>query len=244
MLAILALLVSATATGSNDHGLPEPLAPFKARFQVTDGSSRLGHADIGLEADEGGWRYYSRVEPEGLYALLIGKVTDTAWLEVHEQEMRPLRFEHREDDKKKHTRIEFDWSADKARVKRHGGNETLPLESGTQDQLSAMLTVIQAFAAGEQRLEVPSIDDNGESEPLVFAHAGTTSIKTPAGTFDTVRVRRIRENSKRETDSWLAPALNWVPVRIDQRKNGDLVARMELVGLNGDNADLSVDPPR
>ncbi|MDZ7829616.1 MAG: DUF3108 domain-containing protein [Halofilum sp. (in: g-proteobacteria)] len=225
-------------------GLPQPLAPFEARYQVTDGSVRVGEAAFALEADGEAWRYYSRVKPEGLYALLVGSVEDMAWLEMHDGALRPVRFIHDEDGDKDDIRIDFEWSEGTARIRRRGQESSLSITPGTHDQFSAMLAVMQAFASGHERLQLPSIDDGGEAEPLTFVREGSTSVKTPSGTFDTVHVQRVRKNSKRETESWLAPELGWIPVRIDQSKKGELVARMELIGLNGDNADLSADSPR
>lgn len=241
--AILLALLAATATAGGGE-LPAPLTPFQAEYRLTDGTSRVGRAEIGLEPVREGWRYYSRVKPEGLYALLVGEVNDTARLEVHGNGLRPLRFRHDGSDKDERIEIEFDWAAGEARASGPKADRTLPLEPGTHDQFSAMLAVILAFADGQEQLELPSIDDDGELEPLVFQRAGRESIEVPLGTYKAVHVRRIRENGKRETDTWLAPELGWVPVRIDQRKKGELVARMELIGLNGEKADTTEAPPR
>ncbi len=239
---VLALFATAAIAGGGGNDLPSPLVPFEAEYQLTDGSSRVGSAVFGLEPADGGWRYYSRVKPEGLYALLIGKVSDSTLLEVHDSGLRPLRFRHQGSKSDERIEVEFDWAAGEARVSGPERNDTLPLEPGTHDQFSAMLALTLALAGDEDRLELPTIDDEGEAEPLVFERAGQESITVPLGTWDTIRVRRIRENSKRETESWLAPELDWVPVRIDQRKKGELVARLELIGLNGEKADLSNEP--
>lgn len=239
--AAAGLLLFAASAVAGGGGLPAPLQPFEAEYRLTDGSARLGRATLALEPARDGWRYHSRVEPEGLLALLAGEVQDEAVLEAHGGGLRPLRFRHAEDDGR--LAVDFDWAAGEARVS--GRREaTLPLEPGTHDQFSAMLAVIRAFAAGEKRLQLPSIDDEGEREPLVFEHAGRARIEVPLGSYDTIHVRRIREHSKRETETWLAPELNWVPVRIDQSRKGKLVARMELIGLNGERADLSVEGGR
>lgn len=241
----LALVIAAPPVqAGGDPGLPQPLAPFEATYRITDGSSRLGRAEFGLERVDEGWRYYSRVKPEGLYALLLGEARDTAVLEAHGDTLRPLRFTHDEDGDDEDIRIEFDWAAGQARVIDQDGERTVALAPGMHDQFSAMLAVMQAFAAGRDRLQLPSIDDEGEAEPLTFERTASTSMETPLETFDTVHVRRVRSNSKRETESWLAPAAGWIPVRIDQRRKGELVARMELIGLNGRTAERLEESPR
>jgi len=243
-LALMLALAAPSVTAGGDTGLPYPLAPFEAQYRVTDGSSRMGRAEFGLERIPEGWRYYSRVKPEGLLALFVGEASDTAVLEMHDNNLRPLRLVHDEDGDEDDIRIEFDWSANEARIAQEDGHRSVPLEPGMHDQFSAMLAVMQAFASGRTRLRLASIDDGGELEPLTFERAGTKSVETPLETFDTVHVRRIRENSKRETESWLAPSLGWLPVRIDQRRKGELVARMELIGLNGRKAQRVQESPR
>lgn len=232
----LAGVLSLLAAPVSANGLPQPLAPFNAVYQVTDGTSRLGEAIFALEHKGGDWRYYSQVKPQGLYALLIGTVEDEAWLETHTDGLRPLRFVHDQDGDDDDLRIDFNWAAGEARVEREGKRHRVPLQPGTHDQFSAILAVMQAFANGRDRLEMSSIDDDGELEPLVFVRTREVTIETPMGRYDTVHVRRVRKNNKRETETWLAPSLGWIPVRIEQHKRGDLVARMELIGLNGEEA--------
>lgn len=242
-VAALACLFAGVAAAGGS-GLPSPLMPYEAEYHLTDGSSRVGSAVMGLEPTGESWRYYSRVKPEGVFALFVGKVSDSTLLEVHDGNLRPLRYRHDGGEKDEQIEVEFHWSEGEARVSGPKRNAVLPLEPGTHDQFSAMLAVILALADDRKRFELPSIDDEGEAEPLVFEHAGRETIEVPLGTWETVHVRRIRENSKRETETWLAPELDWVPVRIDQSKDGELVARLELVGLNGEKADTSVENPR
>ena len=222
---------SAAAGGS---GLPAPLMPFDAEYQVGNGTIQVGRARFELRPVDEGWLYRSRVEAEGVFSLLLGgTIDDRTWLQAHADGLRPLRFVHDEPDDEDDIAIEFDWAAGEAEVDYAGRRFSVGLQTGTHDQFSAIL---QALAAGEDRLQLPSIDDEGEREPLVFERAGRETIRVPLGEYETVRVRRIRENSKRETVTWFAPSLDWVVVRVDQLRKGELVGRLELVALNGERA--------
>ena len=49
---------------------------------------------------------------------------------------------------------------------------------------------------------------------------GNTKITVPAGTFDTVRVDRIHDDNSRSTSFWLAPSLDYLPVKVSQINDG------------------------
>jgi hypothetical protein len=131
----------------------------------------------------------------------------------------------------------FDWAARAAKVRDADGVRTLDINRDTLDGFSATLAMIQHVARGKQDVRITTIDEEGERETLVFRQGGRESISVPFGTFDAVRVERVRRGKKRETITWLAPELDWVAVRIDQRRNGDLTGRLELIALDGEAAD-------
>lgn len=229
------LLLAALPVWAGGDGLPAPLAPFEAEYRVGRSGMEVGRARVRLEPHARGWRYESVTEAQGLLALFVdGPVVERTLLEAHGDGLRPLEYHHREPDSD--ARVRFDWGAGEARVDSPDGARTIPLEPGTRDQFSAMLAVMQALAAGDTEVRFPGIDDEGEREPLAFVAEGRETIEVPLGRYEVVRVRRIREG-KRTTVTWLAPELDWLPVRVEQRRRGDLVARLELDALNGEEAE-------
>ena len=70
--------------------------------------------------------------------------------------------------------------------------------------------------------------DGGKIKNMRFINEGTQTLNTKLGTFETVVVRRVRQGSSRETVTWFAPKLNYVPVQIEQLKKGNLVARLKI----------------
>jgi len=115
------------------------------------------------------------------------------------------------------------------------GQRQVPLAPTTHDPFSAILAIMQGFSTGRDQVEFPGINEKGEPDPLRFERTGRVRIQVPLGTFDTLRVRRVRDD-KRTTVTWLAPKLGWIPVQIEQRKKGKLVARMQLTAFNGRHA--------
>lgn len=237
LLLVVCLWLSALPAFAGGNALPDPLSTFRAEYRVTNGSIKLGTTAISLQPDNGGWHYRSVTEATGLASLFVsGQAIESTRLEAHDGGLRPTAYDHTDPDEEDNVRVDFDWDARTATVRHAEGTRTLDLEADTLDGFSATLAMIQRVAREEDNIRIPTVDDEGERETLVFRQAGRESISVPFGTFDTVRVDRVRKGKKRETITWLAPELDWVAVRIDQRKDGDLSGRLELTGLKGEAA--------
>lgn len=57
-------------------------------------------------------------------------------------------------------------------------------------------------------------------EKTLFKKSGNSKITVPAGTFDTVRVDRVHDDNSRSTSFWLAPSLDYLPVKVTQVNDG------------------------
>lgn len=68
-------------------------------------------------------------------------------------------------------------------------------------------------------------------EKTPFKKSGNTKITVPAGTFDTVRVDRIHDDNSRSTSFWLAPSLDYLPVKVTQNNDGKKMD-LELTKVN------------
>lgn len=68
-------------------------------------------------------------------------------------------------------------------------------------------------------------------EKTPFKKTGTPKITVPAGTFDTVRVDRIHDDNSRSTSFWLAPSLDYLPVKVIQINDGKKMD-LELTKVN------------
>lgn len=71
--------------------------------------------------------------------------------------------------------------------------------------------------------------DKIESTP--FRKSGNTKITVPAGTFNTVRVDRVHDDNSRSTSFWLAPSLDYMPVKVSQVNDGKKMD-LELTKVN------------
>jgi hypothetical protein len=75
------------------------------------------------------------------------------------------------------------------------------------------------------------VADGGRLKTYHFEWQGVETINIPAGTFDTVRLRRV--HGKTTTTIWCARKLNFLPVRIQQKKRGDSASVAVLESVQG-----------
>ena len=68
-------------------------------------------------------------------------------------------------------------------------------------------------------------------EKTPFKNSGKAKITVPAGTFDTVRVDRVHDDDSRSTSFWLAPSLDYLPVKVSQVNDGKKMD-LELTKVN------------
>lgn len=70
-----------------------------------------------------------------------------------------------------------------------------------------------------------------EIETTRFKKSGTSKITVPAGTYDVVRIDRVHQSKGRATSFWVAPSLNYLPIKVSQTRDGKVIS-MELTKIN------------
>lgn len=73
--------------------------------------------------------------------------------------------------------------------------------------------------------------DRNTVEAVPFKKSAVTRITVPAGTFDVVRIDRVHDDKDRQTSFWLAPKLDYLPVKVVQNNDGKKM-EMNLVKVN------------
>lgn len=231
--ALLLLALTATVATAGGPDLPHPLVPYEAEYRVSRGPLTLGRSTTRLRPVARGWEYRTVVEATGIARLIVsGDAVERTVLEAWDGGLRPLLYHQRLPDDGGEARVRFDWLIGQALVDNEDGSLVLPLAEGTHDPHAAILRVMQALAAGDDPPSFGIIDDDGDFTRLHFERLGEQRIRVPLGEFDTIEVRRLREDGDRQLMAWFAPELDWLPVRIKQVEDGSTVARMDLRRLD------------
>lgn len=119
--------------------------------------------------------------------------------------------------------LRFDWAALEVEndVQARPWKMSIPL--GALDKLSYQLQMRHDLAAAHhQDLPWPDLTyqvaDGGKLKTYQFSVVGLELVTTPVGKFNALRVTRVRKDSDRITDFWLAPEYDFMLVRFIQKE--------------------------
>jgi hypothetical protein len=229
-----ALLAVLAAPASGAEREPAGLEPYKARYAASYRGIAGGDIENGLRrgAVPGEWIYESRAHPNLLGSIAVSsKARERGVMQVTAAGVRPLGFEFDDGtDSAKDVRIEYDWTAGRARGATRGEPFELELLPGTQDTASVQAAMMVELLAGRAPQGF-NIIARGRLRQYRYWSEGRARISTPYGEFDTVVWANQREGSDRLTRVWHAPALGYVPVQAEQHRKGKVESRLSLVRL-------------
>ncbi len=104
-----------------------------------------------------------------------------------------------------------------------GKSTTISLPSGGFDDLSMEMQIRQELLNGKFSGSYTLVKKT-DSEKTTFRKAGNAKITVPAGTYDTIRIDRVHGDSGRATSFWLAPSLDYLPVKVSQTSDGKTIS--------------------
>ena len=181
------------------------------------------------EADH--WIYETRANPSFLARLVVSSASlERSWFKVTPEGVEPMHYKL-DDGTSKHgddAEFRYDWEHGRVAGTVRGAALDLATVPGLQDVMSIRAAPMADLLAGRELHEYPMLDGR-EIKRYVYTRGGTEKIKTALGEVDTVIVNSVRKGADghgRMWRYWYAPSLNWLPVRIEQREDGQ--TRMAL----------------
>jgi hypothetical protein len=208
--------------------------PFSASFSVFRGPIPLGKLELEFTLD-GSFEYSYRAHTQP--GFLIGWFSGNEAIEESRGQgvsevVVPKEYSYREtNDEEDDADVRFDWKALKAYTSSGGVTWAQEIESGTQDRLSQQLMVRLELARGKKEVAY-QVADGGKLKHYLFRVVEMEPVNTPLGEFHCLKVERSKESRKPDYTIWFAPELDYLPVRIERRRSGNLY-KMVLETLEG-----------
>jgi len=196
---------------------------FQADYTVAKGSMKLGNLHTSLKITNNNYSYQKYTKSSGLAALLTGiKITENTTGQISGQNLRPTSylFNQSKRSKSKIDKIQFAGNNAKGNYKGKSYSETI--SGQTQDRASLELVLARDIALNKAKLSY-SVVERGRKKQYTFRKLGNEKIKTPAGAFNTVKVKVLRKGGNRETIFWLAKETDYMPVKIHHREKKDTI---------------------
>lgn len=207
--------------------------PYTARYSVITRGMQAAEAVYSLTRAGQDWEFRAQARPVKMAALLFDtEISEYSLLEFNGAAVRPLRYRYEQaaDDKQdKLLYAEYNWQASTVTVSNGEESRKIAIEAGAHDPLSAQLALIQCVKndCGEMTY---SVIDGMKLQERRFERAGVETVHTALGDYAAVRVSYRR--GKRETVTWLAPELNYIPVGIRQLRNNEVKTEMRIIAAD------------
>jgi hypothetical protein len=202
----------------------DELRPFQVSYTWSYRGMTVAASSLDLvRRDSETWVYKSHSEPRGLGRLFslspkmesVMRVTDAGGVQ-------PLSYKARAADtpNRRDVSLTFDW--EKARVNGvyEGTPVDIPLEAGTQDDLSVQIALMVDLLRGHTPEKLLLIDKNSVRE-YRYTRENEETLDTPMGKVATVIYKSTKQYSPRATRFWCAPERGFLPMKVEQRVSHD-----------------------
>lgn len=225
-------LLSLGAAFAQDTG-PQITQPFEARYEITGAGILLGAGRVSLERTLEGYRYERYTEPRGVASWFRSDtVQEVSTGSFDDGIPVPRHYEYHLDaeGKERDEIIDFDRSAGTVVDSYKGKSKTFEIAEGLQDRASMELALFADLRAGRRGDLVYPVLERRKQRDYVFEVLGEEEIEVPYGRYQTIKLRVVRDTDKRSTELWLAPELDYLPIRTDHIEKG-YRASMRLTSL-------------
>lgn len=213
------------------------LAPFEVVYEVGNNLINAGDARLILSKEADLWTYSLDIQPRGVFKLAgKGRISEQSTFMLAESGenvlLHPQSYSYRQDDeRRRQVDAGFDWDNNAVTYEYRGNTVTETFEEPLLDRLTATLFIMNALRHDFKQVELP-IFDSAKIKQVEFINEGHEILRTRLGTIDTIRV--INHNAvggSRQTITWFAPSLDYLPVKIEHKKRDELVVRLSLLSF-------------
>ena len=228
----------AAANVGTAHGAPDPtVTTYTATYRVEYKGKEAGTAEFSVRylADRDLYEFSSRTLAKGLLKLARpNPAVDRSQFDIDNGAVRPVEFWYEDGSRsgEDNLHIVFDWERRIATVSSAEARREMALPEGALDRGSIQVALMRELAAGRE-LRSYALADDDAVVTYDYTDNGTETIATEMGSFAARALTQQRAGSSRVTNLWLAPELRFLPVRIEQRRDGEVQTSFTLVGVSG-----------
>ena len=191
------------------------MSPFQASYQFNYNGKNMGSATRTLKQAGNNWTYVFAAK-----AGAIASATETSRFSLSGDQIHSNSFS-RSSKILVHNNtmnINFNSGTKTINTKKDDKARSFAWKSGVLDELNAELQIREDLK-GRGLKSTYYIADAKEVEGRKFVKQGTEKVSTTYGTFDTVKVVMKHDKPGRQTIFWLAPKLDYLPVKVSHQDN-------------------------
>ncbi|ENW79168.1 hypothetical protein F909_03495 [Acinetobacter sp. ANC 3929] len=204
------------------------MAPFQASYQFSYNNKNLGSATRTLSQQGNNWVYQFNAK-----AGAIASASESSQFSFADNKITSQKFS-RSSKVLIHNNtmsIDFNPNSKVVNTKKDDTARSFAWQAGALDELNAELQVREDLKNNSLKTKYLIADAKALDERR-FVKQGNESIKTPYGTFNTIKVVMQHDKPERNTVFWLAPKLDYLPVKM-AHNDGKTSYGLLLTGYSG-----------
>ncbi|HUQ52689.1 MAG TPA: DUF3108 domain-containing protein [Gammaproteobacteria bacterium] len=232
MLAVLALAAHTA------YGADASVATYAATYRVIYKGKDAGTAEFNVRylADQDIYEFRSSVMAKGMLKLARpNPAVERSQFRVDAAGVRPQGFWYEDGSRsgEDNFHIDFDWQRNVATVSNAEARREFAVPEAVQDRGSLQVALMRDLAATGAVKSFKLADEDGVIE-YEYAENGTATMPVGKGPAVATRIlTQQRVGSSRITSLWVAPSLRFLPVRMEQRRDGEVQTAFELISVTG-----------
>jgi hypothetical protein len=210
------------------------LQEYSAEYKATYKNRSVGTSTFSLTRDDTGrYVFVSDTRAKGLLRMVAPNAAiDRSEFSVNGDKIIPQAFLHEDGSRKgddNHS-IAFDWSTGQAVVTDANGRHTIALESGMLDRGCLQVALMYDLSRGVEPTSYTIVDEDSATT-YQYVFEGRKTIVSALGEIEVVTYVQERAGSSRRTIIDFAPSLGYVPVRIEQVRDGESLSAFVIETL-------------
>jgi hypothetical protein len=219
------------------HGAEPTVPVYNAVYQIEYKGKNLGSSEFKVTQDaaQNSYQFMSTTTARGFLAKLAAPnpTVERSRFMVIGGRIRPVEYWYQDGSRKGDDRhIQFDWDRHIATINDKDGRREVPVEDVALDpgslHVALMQDLILTGKPGQYR-----VADSEQAKSYGFEDNGEAQTDTGLGKLATHSYVQHREGSSRTTYLWVAPQLDYLPARIETRKDNEVQTALTLMSVEG-----------
>lgn len=204
-------------------------AVYTVKLLQADGTLRAK-----LENNDGTYTYTLKTEPTGFWKLIAnGSINESSEFEIINDEIRSINYRLNDTIRRnaRESEVDFDWS--KKVIK--GFYKDRVIDFNIEKRILTRILLQIEIMHQKQRNNLKDtyliIDKDEIKEIDITSSNSGKKISVPFGSYDVIEVSHRSKNSNRINTFWLAPELDFIPVKLEQTEGKKVNFEANLVQL-------------
>ncbi len=209
---------------------------FTANYVVFRNGKDLGTATIKFnDVGNGRWELTTKTIGTGIAAIAGVEINERSLIRWNEGKPETIDYSFKQKAGWKDKQRSISVNAQNKTIVSQDKDKTYSLkyQPGVLDRHAITVAIMQDLLQGKSGDLVYPVADREQLNNQLYRLMGKEKMDTTLGSFNSVKVERIRENANGKTTTlWLAVNKQFLPLRIEQTEaNGDTI-EMRITGLH------------